>query len=146
MKTSSQDIDIPEWFSHGVRCCLELPHERERNRMFRQVTEAHLAIYHDIHIYKNGKDIRRDSIFSSGIPYTDAAKDLIERQGHMAGCQLDHVIEIQDVVARILVLSEEEAIDYAWKSLKYMFMTKQEHDEKTLLARANRGAGNALPD
>ena len=146
MTPSNPDMDIPEWFAHGVRCCLKLPHKRERNRMFRQVTEAHLAIYHRIDIYKDGKDIRGDTIFSSGIPCSEAAKELIERQGHMAGCQLDHVIEIQDVVATILKLSEEEAIAYAWESLGYMFMTRQEHDEKTRLARANRNAANALPE
>ena len=111
--------------------------------MFRQVTEAHLAIYHDIHIYKNGKDIRRDSIFRSEIPCTKAAKELIERQGHMAGCQLDHVNEIQDVVATILEWSEEKAIAYAWESLGYMFMTRQEHNEKTRMSKAKRKKSSA---
>ncbi len=136
-------MDTPEWFAHGVRCCLKLPHKRERNRMFRQVTEAHLAIYHRIDIYKDGKNIRRDTIFSSGIPCTEGAIELIERQGHMAGCELDHVIEIQDVVARIIDMPEEKAIAYAWESLRYMFMTRQEHKEKTRVSKAKQKKASA---
>ena len=113
--------------------------------MFRQVTEAHLAVYHDIHIYKNGRAIRSESIFNSGIPSTKAAEELIKTQGHMAGCQLDHVNEIQDVVARIIGMKEQEAIAYAWQSLEYKFMTKEEHREKTRLTKVARKATNALP-
>jgi len=139
------DADIPEWFSHGVRCCLKLPHKRERHRMFRQVTEAHLAIHHGIDIYKNGRDIRIESIFNSGIPSTKAAEELIRSQGHMAGCQLDHENEIQDVVAWIIDMPEQEAIAHAWESLQYMFMTNEEHREKTRLRRTSRQATNASP-
>lgn len=144
MTFTSTEKDIPEWFSHGVRCCLKLPHKRERNRMFRQVTEAHLALYHGIHIYRDGRDIRSESIFNSGIPSTKAAEELIKSQGHMAGCQLDHENEIQDVVARIISMSEQEAIAYAWQSLEYKFMTTEEHNEKTRLRRAARTAPKAL--
>ena len=112
--------------------------------MFRQVTEAHMAIYHGIHIYKDGKNIRSESIFKSGIQITEAAEEIIKRQGHMAGCQLDHAIEIQDVVDNIVNMPEESAIAHAWESHQYKFMTKKEHEEKTQLSRTTRKAANAL--
>ena len=135
---------IPEWFSHGIRCCLKIPHKRERNRMFRQLTEAHMTIHHGIHIYRDGKDIRSESIFNSGIQITEAAEEIVKRQGHMAGCQLDHSIEIQDVVDNILKMPEQKAIAHAWESLQYKFMTKKEHAEKTQLSSTNRKAANAF--
>jgi hypothetical protein len=114
--------------------------------MFRQVTEAHLAVYHGIDIYKNGRDIRSESIFNSGIPSTKAAEELIKSQGHMAGCELDHVFEIRDVVARIIGMPEQEAIAYAWRSLEYKFMTKEEHKSKTRLSSLAIKADNASPE
>jgi hypothetical protein len=103
---------VPEWFEHGIRACKALPHSRERKRLLRQLTEAHLAINHGIHIYRDGCDIKAEAIIKSDIPLTTSAQTLIEKSDCLTGCDLDHVIEIQDIAKEIMIRSDADAIRY----------------------------------